>query len=50
MHCVVRLSNGILDGTFKPEQSNDAVHPNDAAHDAIAAELVPLIRAAADLD
>ena len=39
-------SDGVLDGTYLPEMSSDAVHPNDVGHAALAAELEPLLQMA----
>lgn len=36
-------SGGQLDGTYRPEYSDDHAHPNDAGHAALATALVPMI-------
>lgn len=39
-----RETDGVLDGTYRPEYSNDEIHPNDAGHERLAAALMPLIQ------
>ena len=36
-------TNGVLDGTYNPNVTTDNVHPNDAGHAAVAAQLRPII-------
>ena len=38
-----RRTGGVLDGTYRPEFTDDTVHPNNAGHAAIAAALTPII-------
>jgi hypothetical protein len=38
-----RRTEGVLDGTYLPNFSDDHAHPNNAAHEALARELVPII-------
>jgi hypothetical protein len=40
---LARQSNGVMDGTYLPEYTDDDVHPNNAGHAAIAAALTPII-------
>ena len=37
--------DGVFDGTYLPEFSDDQVHPNDAGHAAIAERLRPVLQA-----
>jgi|HubBroStandDraft_1064217.scaffolds.fasta_scaffold06645_5 hypothetical protein len=40
---LARQANGLMDGTYQPEYTDDTVHPNDAGHAALAAALTPVI-------
>ena len=40
---LARQSNGVMDGTYLPEYTDDNVHPNNAGHAAIAAALTTII-------
>ena len=42
-------TGGALDGIYKPELTDDNVHPNDSGHRALATALTPLMAAVADL-
>lgn len=44
-----RVTAGELVGTYKPEYTDDGVHPNDAGHSAVAVALAPVIREICDL-
>ncbi len=39
------IRDGVFDGTYLPEFTNDQVHPNDAGHAAIAERLRPILHA-----
>jgi hypothetical protein len=41
--------SGVFDGTFIPNLTSDHVHPNDAGHAAVAALLMPILRAVCGL-
>ena len=36
-------TDGVLDGTYEPEMSTDATHPNDRGHSAVASRIIALI-------
>jgi hypothetical protein len=40
---LARQSNGVMDGTYRPEYTDDTVHPNNTGHAAIASALTPII-------
>jgi hypothetical protein len=40
---LARQVNGVMDGTYRPEYTDDTVHPNNAGHAAVAAALTPII-------
>jgi hypothetical protein len=40
---LARRVNGVMDGTYQPEYTDDTAHPNNAGHAAIAAALTPII-------